>query len=205
MLGGNPDVHKKYNFDTNPPYALVGTNTLNSRPDTLNGPFVIPTFRPERVTSYEVGYKGLLLDGKFLIDSYGYLNTFNGFLAKQNLVQDPGTAQEQRYQTTISTDKPVTSYGWAVSIDYRFPKGYLVRGNVAFNTLEAAQDGKLGFETRFNSPDYRTNLSVSNPDFYKNFGFNVNWHWQNEFLWQAAFGVGDIPAFHTVDAQVSYL
>ena len=37
-----------------------------------------------------------------------------------------------------------------------------------------------------------------------NLGFSINWRWQDAFLWESSFGVGVIPAYQTLDAQVSY-
>lgn len=204
VIGGLPEVQAKYDFHIKDVYPLIGSNTLDSQPDLSNGPFVIPEFGPERVVAYEIGYRGLFFDNRMLVDAYGYYNRFNGFLATQNLVMDPNTPDERRFQTTVSTDDPVSAYGWALGIDYRFNRGYLLRGNVAHNTLEPLGDRPPGFESRFNSPNYRTNITVSNLHVINNIGFSINWRWQNRFLWESTFGVGEVPAFHTLDAQVSF-
>lgn len=204
VVGGLPEVQQKYGFDTNPVYPLEGSNTLDSQPDLSNGPYKIPKFSPERVIAYEIGYKGLFLDGKILMDAYGYYNKFNGFQATQNLVMDPGTPNEKRFQTFITTDDPVSSYGWALGIDYKLNRGYFLRGNIASNKLEHLGNRPVGFESRFNSPPYRTNISFSNMEVYRNMGFSVNWRWQNKFLWESTFGVGEVPAYQTFDAMVSF-
>ena len=61
-----------------------------------------------------------------------------------------------------------------------------------------------GVEARFNSPDYRANLSVGHHAIIPNLGFNLNLHWQNGFLWESGFGAGYIPAYTTIDASVFY-
>jgi hypothetical protein len=35
-------------------------------------------------------------------------------------------------------------------------------------------------------------------------GFNLNYRWQNSFIWESNFGVGKIPSIHNIDAQVTY-
>ena len=125
-------------------------------------------------------------------------------MVTQNLVQNPGDSLETRYQTFVSTSGSVKSFGWALGADYRFKRGYTLRGNLAFNKLESDIDPSSGAETRFNSPDYRLNMSIANLNAYKNLGFGVTWRWQNDFLWESTFGVGDIPSFNTIDAYVSY-
>jgi hypothetical protein len=137
------------------------------------------------------------------VDAYIYRNYYKGFLASQLLAQNPNTPEEKRYQTMISTEESVVSFGWALSADYRFDRGFYMRGNVAYNTLE--EDVVTpGFQSSFNTPDYRFNLAAGNRDFTKNVGFAVNYRWQNSFLWQSAFGEGEIPAYSTIDANISY-
>ncbi len=206
VVGGNPEVQNTY-FQEGSLFPLEGLSTLAGVPDSSRGEFVIPKFRPERVVAFELGYKGLLMNGRMLIDVYGYVNTFNGFIARQDLIQyiqQPTTLVENRFQTTISTNDPLTAAGWAAGIDYRLPQGYVVQGNVAYNSLESVEDRGPGFRTGFNSPEYRFNLGISHPKIKPNLGFNIVWHFQQKFLWESEFGVGEVPAYHTLDAQVTY-
>jgi len=202
-IGGLPEVHSAYGFDENPVYPLSGPNPITDEPVTEDGPFIIPPFGPETVTALEIGYKGLYFNKRLFIDAYVYGNYYKGFLAQQLLAMYPNTPEEKRYQTHISTDESVAAFGWAFSADYRFDKGFYVRGNVAYNTLEE-EIITPGFQSAFNTPDYRFNISAGNREFTKNVGFAVNYRWQNSFLWQSPFGTGEIPAFQTVDAFVSY-
>jgi hypothetical protein len=119
------------------------------------------------------------------------------------LAEDAGTDDDLLYQTYFTTDEPVSSYGWAIGLDYMLPNGILFRSNVAYNKLRESLDSP-GVEARFNTPDYRANLSIGHHEIIRNLGFNVNFHWQNSFLWQAGFGAGNIPAFTTLDAHISY-
>ncbi len=204
ILGGFPETQARYGFDNNPVYPLDGRNALVGVPILDNGPYKIPPFVPEEVTAFEVGYRGLYLEKKLFVDAYFFQNTYNGFLAQQNLVMNPGEKNEQRFQTTISLDKPITSYGWAIGADFSAGKGYILRGNIAYNGIEEIDEEQRGFETRFNTPDYRLNLGISNRNAYNNIGFSANWRWQNSFYWQSAFGNAKIPSFSTLDMQVSY-
>ncbi len=202
-LGGLPEVHNLYDFDTNPVYPLSGPNPVTDVPVTDDGPFVIPKFGPEKVTALEIGYKGLYFNRILFVDAYVYRNNYTGFIARQLLAQNPNTPEEIRYQTVISTTDPVASLGWAVGGDFRLPKGFFVRSNVAYNALES-KSSREGLQTRFNTPDYRLNISVGNREFTKNIGFSVNWRWQNSFIWESDFGTAEIPAFSNLDAHISY-
>jgi iron complex outermembrane receptor protein len=205
-IGGMPEVQNSYNFNTIPLYPMSGRNPVKDKPITENGPIVLPGLKPEKVLSSEIGYKGLFLGKKLFLDTYAYYNKYKGFEAVQLVAQlaaDAGTEKDQLYQTYFTTDEPVSSFGWALSLDYMTPVGILIKSNVAYNKLLESINSP-GVEARFNSPDYRANLSVGHHAIIPNLGFNLNLHWQNGFLWESGFGAGYIPAYTTVDAHVSY-
>jgi len=201
-IGGLPELHNKYDFDTNPVYPLSGSNPIIDEPVVDDGPFTIPVFGPEKVTAMELGYKGLNFQKMLFIDAYIYRNEYTGFIASQILVQNPFTPEERRFQTMISTEDKIASYGWAIGADLNLQKGYYLKGNIAYNKLEegAAEDGR---QNRYNTPDYRFNVGFGNRNIVKNIGFHFNYRWQNEFLWESNFGVAQMPAFATLDANVS--
>lgn len=205
-IGGMTEVQNSYNFNTIPLYPMSGRNPVKDKPVTENGPILLPGLKPEKVISSEIGYKGLFLGKKLFLDSYVYYNKYKGFEAVQLVAQlaaDAGTQKDQLFQTYFTTDVPVSSYGWAVSLDYMTPVGILIKSNVAFNKLLEGID-EPGVEARFNSPEYRTNLSIGHYAIIPNLGFNINFHWQSGFLWESGFGAGYIPAYTTLDAHVSY-
>ena len=84
------------------------------------------------------------------------------------------------------------------------PRAFFTSGNVAYNALEAINNRPPGFQSRFNTPRYRFNLSVGKKQFHNQIGFKISYRWQDTFLWESAFGVAQMPAFATLDAQVSY-
>ncbi|MDH4295130.1 MAG: TonB-dependent receptor [Cyclobacteriaceae bacterium] len=204
VLGGLPQVQHSYDFDTNPVYPLSGQNPIIDKPVLDNGPFIIPSFVPEKVTALEFGYRGLHLQKSVLIDAYVYQNIYSGFMAQQNLAQNPNTPDERRFQTTISTTNPVSSYGWSAGIDWFLRRGFLIKGNISFNALIDENENLPGYQSAFNTPDYRYNITVGNRQITKRMGFNVTWRWQNDFLWESSFGVGTIPAFGTLDANINF-
>jgi len=205
-VGGMPDVQNKYNFNTIPLYPMSGRNPVKDKPVTENGPIVLPGLNPEKVASIELGYKGLFFGKKLFLDTYAYYNKYKGFEAVQLLAQlagDAGTENDLLYQTYFTTDEPVSSMGWAVGIDYMTPVGILIKSNIAFNKLLESIDSP-GVESRFNSPPYRANISVGHHEIIPNFGFSINLHWQDNFIWESSFGSGKIPAYTSLDAQISY-
>ena len=114
-------------------------------------------------------------------------NNYNGFLASQLLAQNPNTPDEKRFITTISLDQPVTSYGWAMGLDYRMINNFELSTNVSYNDVNTVMEP--GFQIQFNTPDYRYNISFGNRKIAKNLGFNINYRWQN-FI-EDMFGMGN--------------
>jgi iron complex outermembrane receptor protein len=203
VLGGHKEVQDYYGLSDSPVYPLNGVNAIFAVPDTSNGPFHIPAFKPERVVALEAGYKSMILDQHMMLDVSVYHNRYSGFLANQLLVQNPYTPQEKRYQTTISTDRAITNWGLAMGADYQFLRSFYTGANFAYTTLESGMVNQPGLQTQFNTPETRCNIFVGNPYLTRKLGFNINYHWQEAFLWQSTFGVGEIPAYSALDVQLS--
>ncbi len=213
LIGGNKNFLDFYHLKTTPTYEL--SNTL---PTTVNTTaYSFPESKPESVTTYELGYKGLL--GKnLLIDMYGYYGEYKDFLYRTLVIQPtsgnvqdvvtalangvPASNVGRIFSVPANTTSKVKTYGFGLSLDYRLPRGFIISGNLSSDNLK--DDG--GFRSSFSTPKYRTNLSLANTGFGtgKRIGFNITWRWQDSFYYDGDFGNGDIPAYSTVDAQVSY-
>ncbi len=116
-----------------------------------------------------------------------------------------GDVPTQTYGVDINADGNVRSHGWGLSAEYTLNGGYRLSGNVSYNELISDEDlQEQGFLAAFNTPEYRYNVSFGNRKVTPNLGFNLAWRWQEAFLWQSSFGTAVIPAFGTLDAQVSY-
>lgn len=210
---------------------LVPVNAANANINRLT-PFEPSEFKPERVKSFEVGYKGLL-GNKLLVDGYAYFNRFENFIGGQVLVQDGNLATGSQgpnaitglnligvgpggrsiFSMPINRTETIKSWGWALGLDYKLPKNYTIGGNVSYNTLSnLAELSETGFQPSFNTPEYRYVLNFANREVVKNLGFALAYRWQGEFAWQSSFvapavssqQLSVMPAFGTFDAQVSY-
>jgi iron complex outermembrane recepter protein len=96
-----------------------------------------------------------------------------------------------------------TNYGTALGLTYNFYRKFTLSGNVSYNTIASNKERDI-FVTAFNTPEWVTNISFGNRELTPNFGFNVVWRWQDSFLWESPLANGLIPAYSTVDAQVTY-
>lgn len=205
LIGGNSDFIKHYKFDTNPVYLR---DALKSGTPVQ---WKYPAQKPEALSSFELGYKGLLMNSKLLIDMYGYYGSYSDFTGRVIVAQsrsgNPIVAADadtgQIYSVPINSTEKIKTYGFGIGLDYRLAKSFTLSVNFASDNLT---DVPTGLITSFNSPKYKLNASIGNSGFgkAKRMGFNVAYRWQDAFYFQGDLATGDIPSVQTVDAQISY-
>lgn len=190
----------------------------------------LPDAGPERINSFEVGYKSILFNNKLVVDVDAYTNDYTGFLGQvqvyvpkgetvgsdaaviamvdRNRDPNPGTGGnapskgQDRYRVYTNAKNTYRNYGSALGITYNFYKRYTVGGNVSFNKMKANQTSDI-FVTGFNTPEWSGNVSFGNREVVKNVGFSLIYKWQQSFLWESPLVTGTVDAIHTFDAQVS--
>ena len=47
-------------------------------------------------------------------------------------------------------------------------------------------------------------MAFGNREVVKNLGYNIVWRWQDSYLWESPLATGHVPAYQTIDAQVTY-
>lgn len=196
LLGENKAIWDKYKMTEFPVFA-VNNGVIGAQVNYQGA-------KPESVTSYEVGYKALI-GKKLLVDIYGYYGTYQDFITRRDVLQTtrpPGVAEPRGFSIVVNATQEVKTYGWGASAEYLLPRNFVVSANVSSDTLT---DVPSGFRTFFNTPKYRTVVSIGNTGFGpKNvLGFNISWRWQKSFFYENDFIQGDVPAFHNVDAAFS--
>jgi len=206
LIGGLPEFLTKYDLLNNKGYtadsyraflASVAGGTPN--PAVLNAYTFDPKgVRPESVQSFELGYKGLL-GRRLLIDTYGYYNIYSDFIGAVELYQNP-TTSAVKFNVPVNIVEDVKTYGAAFGLDYRMGT-YNLNGNVSYNKIS---DIPANFLNSFNTPEIRFNAGVANQAVLKNVGYNIQYRWQEKFQWNSTFGSGEVPAFGTLDAQLSF-
>jgi outer membrane receptor protein involved in Fe transport len=61
-----------------------------------------------------------------------------------------------------------------------------------------------GLEEAFNTPQWILNVGLSNRNLGNGWGMALNYKWQDAFVWQSSLATGTVPAYSTLDGQVSY-
>ncbi|HYC30598.1 MAG TPA: TonB-dependent receptor, partial [Chitinophagaceae bacterium] len=177
----------------------------------------LATMEPEKINSYEVGYKTVLQNGKLAIDLDFYYNVYTGFLGQVEVAVPIGhtvgsndavldmltRSKQDRYRVYTNAKNIYKSYGSSLGVTYNFYEKYVVAGNINYNELSKNPTPDI-FLTGFNTPKFVSNLSFGNPGIVKNVGFNVVWRWQDEVFWESTLATGEVPSFSTIDAQVSF-
>ncbi|MEM6830501.1 MAG: TonB-dependent receptor [Bacteroidota bacterium] len=90
LLGRNEFIASRYNFDRNTVYTVESVELARQTGnvgDLQVAEEVYEEFETEKVGTWEVGYKSLLLDGKLLIDAFYYNSTYQDFGAEVEVVQ----------------------------------------------------------------------------------------------------------------------
>jgi outer membrane receptor protein involved in Fe transport len=201
LIGGLPQLRSFYHFETNPPL-----NPETGQPQNFG------TYKPESVNAYELGYKGLF-NKTILIDAYGYYSEYKNFIGRESVIQstsgNPGTIDPtnpstyQGFSVSVNSANKVSTYGFGLSIDYLLANNFELGGNVSSDNIHNADPN---FVTYWNTPQYRFTINFQNKGFgyQKRFGFNVAYRWQDAFYTESDFKQGNVSAFGTLDAAVSY-
>ncbi|MDB4292004.1 TonB-dependent receptor [Maribacter sp.] len=172
--------------------------------------------KPEEITAFEAGYRAQI--GKIAIDVSGYYNQYQNFIApKTVLVPYYGTAGDGGlsllalqngdffpYQNYTNSVAEISSYGVTAGVDAKIFGNFDIGVNYTFAELDFNQAEDPDLEPRFNTPKHKVKASFGNTELFKNFGFNINYRWSDEYLWQDTFQDGPIPSFSVLDAQVNY-
>ncbi len=199
--------------------VAANTAALNNR-GLLEVTALNPT-EPERINSFEVGYKSILFDNKLLLDVDAYSNQYTGFLGqvevyvpendavKVNTDQavvdmlDANRSKQTRYRVYTNAKNKYKNFGASFGATYNFYKTFSVSGNINYNDI-TANKAKDIFVTGFNTPKFFSSISFGNREIVKNIGFNVVWRWQDALYWESPLVNGNVSAYNTVDAQVTF-
>ena len=172
--------------------------------------------KPEHINSLELGYKAALLPGRrLLVDVDFYYNTYRDFIAQveayvPKTLNPDSTAiylstrtTQNRYRLWTNAQSQVYNYGGSLCLRYELARGYLAGANTTYTRLDRTESGD-GLEDGFNTPRWAYNLSLGNENAYKNLGFGLNYRWQQGYYSQTFLVSGNVAAYHTLDAQLSY-
>lgn len=177
--------------------------------------FDVDPIQPEKVKTFEIGYRSIFFDDLYLDASY-YFNVYDQFLGFRvgldvefNELNLPRDVEVLR--VSANAESQVTTQGFAIGLNYYFKKFYQIAGNYTWSKLNTQTDDEI--IPAFNTPEHKFNLSLSGRDvplriggFYSdNFGFNINYKWIDSFLFEGSPQfTGIVPQYALLDVQVNY-
>ena len=196
--------------------SFSASSVQNGAPAASNSPLV----KPEKVTAYEVGYRGLVNAGesRITVDVSAYYNSYEDFISGKNvLVPFYGTVGDnglsllalqngdyKAFQTYTNTSADISSYGASIGLNTKVLNGFDLGINYTYAKFDFDQASDPDFEAGFNTPEHKFKLQFGHTNLFENFGFNINARWQNEFLWESTFLDATVDARTVLDAQINY-
>ncbi len=198
-------------------YSLSSVETLGQTQNPGDLRVANPDLvKPEQVTSFEIGYRGKI--DKIIIDFSTYYNNYKDFIS-QEVVIAPfyGTVGDgslsvaaiinddfQAYSAYTNSNVDVNSYGASLGLSAKVFGNFDLGGNYTFAKQDFDQAANPDFMTSFNTPEHKFKATFGNQELFENFGFNIAYRFSDDYFWEATFGNGVVPEFHTLDAQINY-
>jgi iron complex outermembrane receptor protein len=214
LLGGVEENLDRYSLTTQNAagvtYTITGRDAYENSYTLASGGTQkanVDFVKPEKVTAYEVGYRGLLNAGtkKFTVDLSVYYNQYEDFIANTNVIAFDATNQNSRvFQLYSNSTVDISSYGASIGINTKVLNGFDLAVNYTHAKFEFDQAANPDFEAGFNTPENKVKIQFGKTDLFKNFGFNFNARWQDEYRWESTFIDGTITERVVLDAQINY-
>lgn len=177
---------------------------------------------PEKQTAFELGYKTEIAT-RLVIDINAYYSNYKNFIVNTNVVSptlpvtnsngsiNQAAAEEilqgktRTFQLYTNSSTKVSAQGLSMGVQYFSRSKYAIGGNLTYAKLNSDNINPNQIAP-FNTPRFSSNVSLGKSNVYKDFGFNVLWHWQEAFNWNSTFlgnRNGRIQTYSLVDLQLN--
>ncbi len=157
--------------------------------------------RQERITTFEVGYRGLL-SRNLLVDLNYYRNTFEDLTT--NIVTISPTLGFNPVIVLGNVSGAVYSSGLGTGIEYITDKGFRLGANYTFTEFDASEalESNPNFLPDFNMPRHMVKLSLANRKLTDRLGFSIHYSWLDNFTYRTPVGEGKISEYDVLDAAI---
>ena len=176
--------------------------------------FDIAPIRPEKVKTFEAGFRTTLFDRLF-VDAGYYFSIYDDFLGFNIGVDfDVATTNNiltvlgiQPFRFAANSTNQVTTQGFSIGLNYYLFDDYAINGNYSWNRLnKVIEDDPI--IPAFNTPEHKFNIGISGRNLtvanVKNLSFNLNYKWVQGFLFEGSPQfTGFVPTYDMLDGQIS--
>jgi len=189
-------------------------------PDTLDY-FNVAPVQPEKVKTFEIGYRTTLFEALYIDASYYYsiYDDFLGFnIGVTADITENFPENIEVFRVAANSANRVTTQGLAIGLNYYFAKYYSLNGNYSWNKLnkfdaddpdtpEIEEDPII---PAFNTPEHKFNIGISGRNLplnlgfmrLENTGFSINYKWIEGFLFEGSPQfTGFIDSYSLMDVQ----
>ena len=214
LVGGVEENQDRYSLTfqdgSGASYTVTGRDAYENSYTAASGGTVkadVDFVKPEKVTAFEVGYRGLLFKDsqRVTVDLSMYYNQYEDFIANKNvIVPYNATGGYKVFQLYTNSAADINSYGATIGLNTKVFNGFDLGVNYTLAKFDFDQASDPDFEAGFNTPEHKVKLQFGKTNLIKNFGFNINARWQDEFRWESTFVDGTIKSRTVLDAQINY-
>ncbi len=172
--------------------------------------FDLAPIEPEKVRTFEVGYRGNL-GSRLYVDASYYFSTYKDFIGFRlgrtvEFAPNNPFPVTRVFRVAANAEDDVTTQGFSIGMNYFFEGGYTLNGNYSWNVLNTETDDPI--IPAFNTPEHKFNVGFSGRDIeignIRNIGFNVNYKWIEGFLFEdSPQFTGFIDTYSLLDAQIN--
>jgi len=219
----NPGLQEQYiNFLISPAHVILGGTMDNL--DNYYDPFLKISgqelqkifkeqlgyehkgLKPERNTTFETGYKGLLANKKLLIDVNAYWTHYKNFVERANLTILTKQGTPKIHALYANLENEVNAFGLGIGLEYALAGKYKLYTNYQFNDFKTpTSESGFGFVVpAFNTPKNRINMGLNRRNNQGGLGLDIAGRYVSAYDFISTLGKGHIPAYFTMDASIAY-
>ncbi len=175
--------------------------------------FDVAPIRPEKVKTFELGYRGILSDKVYLdISLYqSWYRDFIGYLigvdVEFDLIGFP--RDPQVYRLAANAEGLVMTRGGSIGANYFYAKKHALNGNYSYNELISGDDDPI--IPAYNTPTHKFNVGISGRDIilpilqFGRLGYALNYRWVEGFRFEGSPQfTGEIPSYGLLNGQVNF-
>ena len=121
-----------------------------------------------------------------------------------NAIIAVGNGDFQPFQVYTNSKADISSFGTTLGISTQLFDKFNIGVNYTLAKFQFDQSTDPDYEAGFNTPEHKVKVNLGSDHLIGDLGFNINYRWQTDYLWQSSIADAVVPARSVIDAQISY-